>query len=106
MINFELKKESYSNYSAVYSEPSTIRWHGYNAGWSDCESTYLKRLDELEKKNEELKKALSFYADKNNWDYLNQNTRTMMKNDFDLNVNFSDKFGGKRARLALKGSED
>jgi hypothetical protein len=67
MINFELKKESYNNYSAVYSEPSTIRWHGYNSGWSDCESTYLKRLDELEKKNEELKKALSFYADNNSW---------------------------------------
>lgn len=66
-MNFELKKEAYENYSALYGEKSNIRWHGYNNGWNDCEKTYLSKIESLEKKNEELKKALSFYADNGSW---------------------------------------
>ena len=67
-----------------------------------CHRDTLKELEELRVKCEKYREALEFYGDKNNWSYVNQHNKTLMKDDHDFNVNFSDKFGGKRARKALK----
>lgn len=67
-----------------------------------------KRYNEiniLKKENARLRESLSWYADKNNYKYINQYNKTLPLDDHDFNVNFSDKFGGKRARKALKSGE-
>lgn len=59
------------------------------------------RIAQLEKQNEIMKEALIFYSDRENWDYLNQNTRGFLRKDLESNINFTERFGGKKAREAL-----
>jgi hypothetical protein len=88
--------------------------HGYFVGFKACQELMQKRIEELEKQNEIMKEALSFYTDKNSWQTVQVGYGAFSQikkedlEDINLGILSPDEItcGGKRAREALKQIEE
>jgi len=93
-------KDNYDNQGMTLKDELILLSEKYRLLLSRLEVEDVKN-ERLKIKNDRLLKCVEFYADEENWQWTNQNSRILMKFDINFNEQMSHRFGGKLARQTL-----
>ncbi|MCB0370034.1 MAG: hypothetical protein KDD45_11575, partial [Bdellovibrionales bacterium] len=117
--NDKLKNYEIAGYIAMKNEmeQEIERYKKFAEHEFKIKEKYIIEITKLKKSRDILREACEFYGDKENWDiyqnkgyeYFNFTFQRINKNDleaFAIGIDTADRYGGKKAREAIKADDE